>query len=236
MDLVAEKKEHEKQKAALGANADQEVKPNLRFKNFDNVFSGLTKSKNVVTMYPIVSCIITYDSKSVITVTKRSDRESMVKQYSLETYKMTFEEKIGGKPNDYIKIKEVEQNNTGNKFCICYLNDGVFKLRNFGQDNRSQEEIDQNEFNINDELKINNYTMPNQNFADPYIVQCFINDNMIFCCLFHNHSLTHHHFFYNVKERKVTGHQQTKLDTNNKNFPYKCFYNPDMNEVYVFYR
>jgi len=84
--------EVEEQKAALGANADREVKPNLRFKNFNNVFSGLTKSKNVATLYPIISCIITYNSKSVVTVTKHDDREYFVKQYSLESYKLTFEE------------------------------------------------------------------------------------------------------------------------------------------------
>ena len=59
---------------ALGANADQDVKPNKRFKNFNDVFSGLTRSKNVQTNFPIVSCAITYDSKSAITITKASDR------------------------------------------------------------------------------------------------------------------------------------------------------------------
>ena len=72
------------------------MKPNKRFKNFNDVFSGLTKSQNVTTMYPIVSCAITYNSKSAITVTKKNDREYYVKQYSLENYIMTFEEKIGG--------------------------------------------------------------------------------------------------------------------------------------------
>ena len=62
--------EVEKQKIALGANSDTEIKPNKRFKNYNDIFSGLTKSKNVVTLYPIVSVIITYNSVSAITVTK----------------------------------------------------------------------------------------------------------------------------------------------------------------------
>lgn len=41
--------EVEHQKIALGANSDQDVKPNKRFKNFNDVFSGLTRSKNVIT-------------------------------------------------------------------------------------------------------------------------------------------------------------------------------------------
>ena len=84
------------------------MKPNKRFKNFNDAFSGLTKSKNVVTAYPIVSCIITYNSKSAITVTCKSDREYIVNQYSLETYAKTFEEHFGGKDDSYIKLKEVE--------------------------------------------------------------------------------------------------------------------------------
>jgi hypothetical protein len=78
--------------------------------------------------------------------------------------------------------------------------------------------------------------MPINNFPDPYIICTFINDDLIFVALFHNSSLVHHHFFYHVTERKITGYQQVKLDTNSKNFPFKCFYNADLNEVYLFYR
>lgn len=59
-------------------------------------------------MYPINSVMISYDSTRAITVTKRNDREYYVKMYDLETYEMTFEEKIGGKPDSYIKLKDVE--------------------------------------------------------------------------------------------------------------------------------
>lgn len=40
----------EKQKQALGANADQDVKPNKRFNNFNDLFANLTKSKNISTI------------------------------------------------------------------------------------------------------------------------------------------------------------------------------------------
>ena len=83
-------------------------------------------------MYPIISCMITYNSKSVVTVTKATDREHYIKQYSLESYAMTFEEKIGGGENNYIKAKDVEQNFSGTKFMIAYYDDGIFKLRTFG--------------------------------------------------------------------------------------------------------
>lgn len=61
-----------------------------------------------MTMYPIVSVMVTYNSKLAITVTKKDDSEYWVKMYNLETYAMSFQEKIGGGPNDYIKLKEVE--------------------------------------------------------------------------------------------------------------------------------
>jgi hypothetical protein len=108
-------------------------KPNPRFKNYSGVFKNLVKSTNVVTKYPIVSMIITYDSTKAITVTKYNDREYYVKQYDLETYDLTFEEKIGGGADQYIKLKEVEQSPDGKKYAICYNDDGKFFLRSFGK-------------------------------------------------------------------------------------------------------
>ena len=39
---------------------------------------------------------------------KNDDREYWIKQYSLETFIVTFEEKFGGLPTSYIKLREVE--------------------------------------------------------------------------------------------------------------------------------
>jgi len=52
--------------------------------------------------------LITYDSTKALTVTKEDDRNYYIKMYDLEDYIMTFEEKIGGGPDSYIKFKEVE--------------------------------------------------------------------------------------------------------------------------------
>lgn len=52
--------------------------------------------------------MITYNSVSAITVTKKDDREYWVKMYNLESYALTFEEKFGGTEESYIKMKEVE--------------------------------------------------------------------------------------------------------------------------------
>jgi hypothetical protein len=116
-------------------------KPNPRFKNYSSVFKNLVKSTNVATMYPIVSMIITYDSSKAVTVTKKNDREYYVKQYDLETYEMTMEEKIGGGEDQYIKLKEVEMSFSGKKYAVVYNDDGKFYIRSFKKETRSQEEI-----------------------------------------------------------------------------------------------
>jgi hypothetical protein len=211
--------EVEQQKQALGANSDQDVKPNKRFKNFNDLFSGLTKSKNVPTMYPLINCCITYNSRSAVTVTAKNDREYWVKQYNLENYAITFEEKFGGLPDSYIKLKEVEQNSAGTKFAITYIDDGIFKLRIFGETFRTLEEIEANELNINKELGIDNFTMPINNFPDPFIACTFITDDLLFVNFFHNATLTHHHFFFNKETRAITRHTKILMDCNKKNFP-----------------
>lgn len=60
------------------------LKPNLRFLPYKNVFKDLLKQTSVVTMYPIVSMLITYDSTRALTVTKKDDRYYYIKMYDLE--------------------------------------------------------------------------------------------------------------------------------------------------------
>lgn len=229
--------EAEKLKQAVGANADRDVKPNKRFRNFNDLFSNLTKSKNVVTLYPIVSCMITYNSKLAITVTMRDDREYYVKHYSLESYNMTFEERVGGGKTDYIKLKEVEQNAAGDFYAIAYMNDGMFKIRTFGAESRTKEAIEEEEFDVNEALGLDDYTMPIDNFPDPFITCCFVTDETLFVNLFHSKTLTHHHFFYHLQSREVSEHTTVALKASNQqNFPYKCFYSEEESEVWSFYR
>lgn len=121
---------------------------------------NLTKHKSRPTMYPIVHVNISYDSTRAITVTKKDDKEFWVKQYDLETYEQTFEEKIGGQPDSFIRTKEVEQNATGKRYAIVYIDDGKFRLRVFDKSQRTEEEIKRTEVDINALIGINDYTMP----------------------------------------------------------------------------
>lgn len=131
------------------------------------------------------------------------------------------------------------------------MDDGKFRLRTFGKVNRTQKEIEKDEVEFNSYLGINDYTMPNADFPDPFITCCFIDLEKLFVNLFHNYTLTHYHFVWDIKNRKLIGKPQTNSkgerigdapikhvipDCNKKNFPYKCFYNDEKNEVYSFYR
>ena len=160
----------------------------------------------MVTLYPIVSCNITYNSKLVIIVSKKDDRVSFIKMYSLANYSLVFEEKLGGEPKSYIKCKEVEQNNRGDFFCCVFIDDGNFKLRTFSDQKRKEEEIFENELDINKKLGLDNHTMPIDNFPDPFITCCFINDTFIFVNLYHSPSTTHHSFIYNYKTYQISSH------------------------------
>ena len=74
-------------------------------------------------------------------------------------------------------------------------------------------------------------------FPDPSIVCTFITDTKIFVNLYHSASLTHYHFIWDIEARKISSKTVSiVLDSNKKNFVYKCFYNDEKNEIYSFYR
>ena len=185
-------------------NADT-YKPNLQFKSYAALFNNLTKEKKVATMWPIITCMISYDSTRAITVTKKDDREFWIRMYNLETYEKTFNEQVGGQPNSFIRCKEVEQNYQGNKYAFVYIDDGKFRLRVMGKEERSPETVQKEEFDINKALGINDYTMPIQGFADPFCTCSFITDDRIFVQLFYNYELIHYHFIYDHSTRKIEG-------------------------------
>jgi hypothetical protein len=85
-----------------------DMKPNMRFRNYKNIFTNLIKYRSVQTAYPLVSMMIAYDSTRALTVTKAADNRSILKQYSLKDYSITFHEELGNKEDDYIKVKEIE--------------------------------------------------------------------------------------------------------------------------------
>ena len=146
--------------------------------------------------------LITYDSTRVVVVMKKSEHMSIVHMYSLKTYDKIFEEKFGSEEcGPCIKMNEIEQNSTGNKFAATYMDDGVFYVRTFGLQTRTQEEIEAEELNINEVFGINNFSMAITDFPDPFINCCFINDGLLFVNFFYTFSQIHYHFLWDFKNR-----------------------------------
>lgn len=75
------------------------LKPNLRFLHYKSIFQNLVLTQSIVTMYPVIWMTITYDATRAIAVTKKDERESYIRMYSLKNHDLLFTEKIGGGPN-----------------------------------------------------------------------------------------------------------------------------------------
>ena len=125
--------------------------PNHYFKSYHNEFNYLVHSCTVATKHVVVSIAISFDSSLAISITKHNEMEYWIHMYSLTTYLEVFSEKVTG---DYIKLKEVAQNAEGNRFAIVYFDDGIFKLRSFTSERRSEKEIEENELDLNQLINI----------------------------------------------------------------------------------
>lgn len=214
----------------------ERMKRLTKWKNYNDVFDNLTIKRNVMTKFPIVSQMITYDSTRTIVVTKEDDTAYHIRQFCLITQELVCTERFGGTEDSYIKMKDVEQNGAGTIYAIAYFDDGNFKLRVFDKQKRTEEEAVEKELDINKALNLNNHTMPIDGFGDPYIVCTFVTCTILYVALFHNGDMKHHHFFYDSEKREVFGHFEKVMETSPLNFPYKCFWNETQHEVYCIYR
>jgi len=111
-------------------------------------------------------------------------------------------------------------------------------LRNFKKETRTKEEIFENEVDINKVLGINDYTMANECFPEPYVTCCFVNVDHVFIDVYYNYKQTHYHFIWDLRLRRMVGKRgKTHLSESNKsNFPYACFYSEERDMIYSFYR
>ena len=107
--------------------------PNPRFQSYTNLFQNFVSSQMIKTDYPVINCFISFDSEVNIIVSKKSDCEYHISMFDLQTFEQIFDEKIGGNPESYIKVKDVEQNSAGNYYAVAYYDDGKFRIRTFGR-------------------------------------------------------------------------------------------------------
>ena len=116
-----------------------------------------------------------------------------------------MEEKIGGRSSQYIRMKDVEQNLRGDKFACIYNDNGKWFIRTFGKVSRTDKQINDNELNVSSILKLNNHMMCTHTLPDPFGNCCFITDTQLYICVFHNWTLTHYHFVYDMEQRTLIG-------------------------------
>ena len=83
------------------------------------------------------------------------------------------------------------------------MDDGHFYIRKFDKRQRTVEEIAEEEFDVNAALELDNFTMPIDNFPDPFITCCFVTDDILFVNLYHSFTCCHYHFFYDAKNKEI---------------------------------
>jgi len=72
---------------------------------------------------------------------------------------------------------------------------------------RTDDEIAKSEIDINKVLGIDDWTMVIDGFADPFVNTCFITDDKIYICVFHNghEEMKHYHFIWDTKASQICG-------------------------------
>ena len=78
-------------------------------------------------------------------------------------------------------------------------------MRIFDQEQSTMEDSRTKEINFSQLFGFNNYFTPIEEFPEPFINCCFVNDDKIFVQLFHNHYMTHYHFYWHIRMKKVIG-------------------------------
>ena len=144
---------------------------------------------------------------------------------------IVFSHKIEG---NYIKASTIIQNKNGNKFCIPYLKDGTFNLLIFNKNDVLDD------FNINENLKLDNSTRPNDNFPFPMMDACFIQNEYLFVNIFMNKSRKMITFIYSSGNKDFFKSYVIEILPDNpgvqRNFPLGTFYDDKRKQVYMFFR
>lgn len=228
---AAEKFNSEEDKVKVKGDLDFEQGFRQKFKPYKEIINNLTKMQICETDNDLVFCTLSNDSKRILTVIMVEDEHYIINQYDSDSLKKTFSKELQG---NYIKAKEISQNKEGSIFVCPYLNDGVFHLLVFDQEKELYD------FEINQAIGIDNLTRPNDNFPDPMISVCFVEDDKksdIFVNLYHTPTHTMWYFLYSYETHKLTSDPiQTPLRQTTRNFPLSCFYDDDRHFVYVFFR
>jgi hypothetical protein len=148
-----------------------------KFAPYRELINNLTTRQLVQTEFDIIHCQVSNDSTRVLIVLKEDDENTLIQQYDTEDLSKTFEERLSG---EHIKAKEIKQNEDGDIFLCPYFSHGSFHVLIFDKLKVIRD------YNINESIKVDTRTRPNDNFPDPFCNACFVGADNIFINIYHS--------------------------------------------------
>jgi hypothetical protein len=132
----------------------------------------------VNTKLDVVNMIIGYDSKLCLAICANSeDTHFELQAYSLQTLQLVFKKEYDG---EYLKMKEIDQNESGTVFVLPYSNNGKFFLSVVDSTGEELNMIDVNKF-----LGIDDRSKPITGFYEPLITTAILPNEDIFVSVYH---------------------------------------------------
>ena len=141
--------------------------------------------------------IIGYDSKLCLAICANGDDTHFELQaYSLQTFKQVFKKEYDGK---YLKMKEIDQNDSGTLFVLPYTDNGKFFISIV--DNKGEE---LNNIIVNGIVKIDDRSKPVTGFYEPLITTAVLPNEDIFVSVYHRYKMKQYHFIYKHKDKEFS--------------------------------
>jgi len=201
-------------------------------KKYSQLFRDLAVSHTVETELNVITCIISYDSKHVVTLSVDERLEhGQVTCTSLQTYEEVFKIDIKG---DWVVMNEIEQNIPGQVFAVPYSDNGKLSLLVVKNTGEVVSTIEINPIcGLGDDCCKPIIGQPN-----PMVTACFDHNDDIYVSAFHREERMCHFFLYSYKEGQVIREVKSfELQNSTRlNFPIKTFYSEVKHEIYTFFR
>ena len=91
---------------------------------------------------------------------------------------------------------------------------------------------------FNTSCGIDDSTKPITGFPYPIITSAFFGEKFVYVALFHAEERKQYYFAYDYKEKQFLVNPKSMVieDSTETNFPQKCFWNDEKDEIYTFYR
>lgn len=199
-----------------------------RFGKYQDIVDNLVDKYIIETSQDMVNCIFSKDSSRIITVMNESEERFSIVTYCTDTYEMKSSFAITG---DYIKAKQICQNEKGSLFAIPFIEDEVFKILIFDKVDIIKE------LDVSRMLGITEGIRPIDSLLDPLINVDFLHESTLFVVCFCHLTKRVWYFVYDfIKTKYKLEPQQRTMECTALNFPIQCFYDKLRELVHVFFR